>query len=468
MASLEVHVPGRPVFRVPLGTGEFVIGRGEGCSLQIVEPYVSGRHVSIHLKAVVRDLGSTNGTHVGGKRVTEYVLSHNESIQIGGPDGARLTLHADAGAPDSTVDFASAAPQAAELERLRAQQLEQNREIDQLRRRAEEAERKLTSAPPAARGDADTRAAALQGEVARLEQEVARLRSAQPIKTAPAGAPAPDTTFLARIGELQEKLRREQAARGEAESRLAVLSRSGFSGAQEAIHLVQERDKSIEQLNQALADARRRLDAVEGGQAASGSAELSARALLDSFSTTGEVGLEAAVIELMGRRPELFTDGGFVLGKMYRFSRDLEGVITRMAQHYRGGVADADVTMIPGVMGNLSRAVHALLLRGGDKPRKELDAYLEQLRAWSGICLTAYKNGAKQWCRETLQRISPDAIARTAKIPTWKRALALEGWEYWRCYRRQMEDVTPDIAEAQIDEFAAGAAVDLAKKKGIW
>ena len=99
------------------------------------------------------------------------------------------------------------------------------------------------------------------------------------------------------------------------------------------------------------------------------------------------------------KRADILSDLGFVFGTLYRFSRDLEGVITRMAQLYRGGVNTADETMIPGITANLSRSVHGLLLRGGEKPRKELQDYLESLRVWSGICLTAYKSGAKLWCR---------------------------------------------------------------------
>lgn len=432
---------------MPIGTEEVVVGRAEGCSLQIIEPYVSGRHCSLQLRAFVRDLGSRNGTHFAGKRVNEQVLAHQESIHVGGPDGARLTLDLAGESPDHTLTLDTAPAAQPDVER------------------GERAVPARSESAPMVEGS--------EREIARLREELKRVRAdleARERSPAAGGDTMTETQFLARLGEVQEKLNRESAARRDAEARLAALAAASAPGGQETQRLLAERDKTIRELNEAVADARRRAEApaASGSAASGGSAQEGAAGFLTALTRSGDVGLEEAVIEMMVQRRDMLSDGGFLLGKMYRFSRDLEGVITRMAQHYRGGVADADVTMIPGVRGNLSRSVHGLLLRGGDKARKELDDYLEQLRAWAGICLTAYKSGAAHWCRKLLLDIAPDAIQRAARVSPWKKALALDAWEYWRSYRKHMDDITPDLAEAQIDEYAANAAVDLAKKKGVW
>ena len=454
MAELEVQIAGRPVFRVPLGLDEFVVGRGSGCGLQIVEPYISNRHTSLALKLEVKDLGSTNGTLIHGERVQHGYVNPGEAIQVGGPEGAKLTLFLHRGQPDSTVSFDPTGASPKKIARLEGELAVRAQQIETFEQRVATLEAELAEARAA--NEENSRSTVAQAPVA------AESASDDGAHDDDRG----DTVHLARIGELQEKLRREQKARRDAEAKIQVLSKSGFSGAQEAVVLVQERDRTIQRLQQDLDALRKQLDA-SGGRGGGDTVTIAAQ-FIDTFSNTGGLGLEDALQEMMSQRAEILPDLGFVFGTLYRFSRDLEGVITRMAQLYRGGVSTADETMIPGITANLSRSVHGLLLRGGQKPREDLQAYLESLRVWSGICLTAYKSGAKLWCRQTIQRISPDTIQRAARVSPWKRALGLDGWEFWRTYRKQMEDITVDIAEAQIDDLAATQAVELAKKQGVY
>ena len=54
--------------------------------LALTDPTVSRIHAEVKIedqRAVVRDLGSTNGTRVNGHRVTELVLGEGDRIQIG-------------------------------------------------------------------------------------------------------------------------------------------------------------------------------------------------------------------------------------------------------------------------------------------------------------------------------------------------------------------------------------------------
>lgn len=63
------------------------IGRAEGNDLVLADPRVSRFHAEIERGPegyVLRDLGSTNGTLVGGRRVRERLLEDGDLISIGG------------------------------------------------------------------------------------------------------------------------------------------------------------------------------------------------------------------------------------------------------------------------------------------------------------------------------------------------------------------------------------------------
>jgi len=72
----------------PLVTGrELVIGRRDGCDVQIRDDGVSRKHAAILVRgegAVVRDLGSANGTWIDGKRADEGKLVDGSRVHIGG------------------------------------------------------------------------------------------------------------------------------------------------------------------------------------------------------------------------------------------------------------------------------------------------------------------------------------------------------------------------------------------------
>ncbi len=66
--------------------GESVLGRRRDCTLRIGTPDVSRRHCELTVagKLVkVRDLGSSNGTFVNGKRVAESPLRAGDKLSVG-------------------------------------------------------------------------------------------------------------------------------------------------------------------------------------------------------------------------------------------------------------------------------------------------------------------------------------------------------------------------------------------------
>lgn len=75
--------------RLPLGDGETVVGRDEGCGIRVDEPSVSRRHARFLVQdedVTVEDLNSTNGTLVNGRKAKAggVSLQGGDTIRIGG------------------------------------------------------------------------------------------------------------------------------------------------------------------------------------------------------------------------------------------------------------------------------------------------------------------------------------------------------------------------------------------------
>lgn len=62
------------------------IGRSDGNNFQLLEPSVSGRHCEVKWRGadlLVRDLLSTNGTFIAGKKITEGIVKSGETLMVG-------------------------------------------------------------------------------------------------------------------------------------------------------------------------------------------------------------------------------------------------------------------------------------------------------------------------------------------------------------------------------------------------
>ena len=65
------------------------IGRGDHCEVLIPLPQVSRAHAEVVVDgdtALVRDLGSSNGTFVNGRRIQQQPLRHGDVLTVGGCD----------------------------------------------------------------------------------------------------------------------------------------------------------------------------------------------------------------------------------------------------------------------------------------------------------------------------------------------------------------------------------------------
>jgi two-component system cell cycle response regulator len=65
---------------------EVIVGRDETCDVRIFSPSVSREHCAIEQDGgdlVLRDLGSTGGTYLGGKKVEKVRLEDGMEIGVG-------------------------------------------------------------------------------------------------------------------------------------------------------------------------------------------------------------------------------------------------------------------------------------------------------------------------------------------------------------------------------------------------
>src|SRR3954463_13759678 len=73
---------------VPLGDGVTSVGRQDDCQLRIKSSQVSRKHCELFEKKgilLVKDLGSSNGTFVNGKRIEgQRVLEPGDELTVGG------------------------------------------------------------------------------------------------------------------------------------------------------------------------------------------------------------------------------------------------------------------------------------------------------------------------------------------------------------------------------------------------
>jgi pSer/pThr/pTyr-binding forkhead associated (FHA) protein len=75
-------------------SGLMEVGRALECDISILEPSLSRKHAELEVRdgyLVLTDLGSANGTHVNGKKITEIRLSDKDVIQF---QSIRFTVNA--------------------------------------------------------------------------------------------------------------------------------------------------------------------------------------------------------------------------------------------------------------------------------------------------------------------------------------------------------------------------------------
>jgi hypothetical protein len=86
MAKIIIKFNNEVVDHIDLKQGDMKIGRKPGCDILIDNLAVSGEHANIFTvgeDSFVQDLGSTNGTFIGNKKISKHHLKNGDPIVIG-------------------------------------------------------------------------------------------------------------------------------------------------------------------------------------------------------------------------------------------------------------------------------------------------------------------------------------------------------------------------------------------------
>jgi len=86
MARLVILTKGKPGRAFDLGKERMTIGRAGDNAFQISDPAISTYHCEVILSGkdlVVKDLGSTNGTFIGGDKITSAILKPGQRLLLG-------------------------------------------------------------------------------------------------------------------------------------------------------------------------------------------------------------------------------------------------------------------------------------------------------------------------------------------------------------------------------------------------
>jgi pSer/pThr/pTyr-binding forkhead associated (FHA) protein len=73
--------------KLTMNAGTFTLGRSSSCHVSLVDPMVSGKHLTLALnqdnRVVVKDLHSSNGTFLNGSKVGESIVELDDEITVG-------------------------------------------------------------------------------------------------------------------------------------------------------------------------------------------------------------------------------------------------------------------------------------------------------------------------------------------------------------------------------------------------
>jgi DNA-binding winged helix-turn-helix (wHTH) protein len=96
--------------RLPLASGENIVGRDEAANVRLDDPMVSRRHARILVNgtsALVEDLGSKNGTFIDGQQITAGPMPLRNGVQVA--FGTVLVIYGESGNGMPTLTHAGPA-----------------------------------------------------------------------------------------------------------------------------------------------------------------------------------------------------------------------------------------------------------------------------------------------------------------------------------------------------------------------
>lgn len=117
MAKIIIKFNNEVVDHIDLKQGDMKIGRKPGCDILIDNLAISGEHANIFTvgeDSFVQDLGSTNGTFIGNKKISKHHLKNGDPIVIGKHTLVYLTDSTGSKQPDDFAKTVIISPSARE------------------------------------------------------------------------------------------------------------------------------------------------------------------------------------------------------------------------------------------------------------------------------------------------------------------------------------------------------------------
>lgn len=463
MIKLRLQPSGAAEQIVEVPGDSATIGRTQGCDVVINQPYLSKRHVRILHGTVAVDLGSSNGTFVKGERIREATLLEDGKLTLGNDD-LRIVIETEDSDPTAVPAHSriAAAPAPAEIarleldvERLRSRNVLLELDVERLTREraASPGNRALESQLEELRTEnmrltqraessaRDTENASLRGERDTAKAEVGRLRTElDAVQRAAAQARQLSDTVLRLRAEI-EKLRSPPAPSsspsstpGDNDSRVRILQRE------------------VERLQSALA-ARAPAPAV---------VPVPATPLLSSMpSGVGNL-LRTLVDDDIGARAPLLRGAPdeFLVLEQFRFLRQVERVVTRMAaefiQLYQAH------TVLPDTEGNFRGLASAVFVDPASlSARQELVKYVEELSKWLVVSLAAHRSAAARFAEQLKSDLSERALIGDKQIGGLTKLVGKSEAELWRRASAYLRELTPDTVDDRLEKLARDAAGEL-------
>ncbi|MCH8256506.1 MAG: FHA domain-containing protein [Proteobacteria bacterium] len=99
----------KPIDQVIIKGNTASIGRKSDCDISIKDPAVSGNHAQLKKTRdgyLIEDLGSTNGLHLAGQKISQKVLKNEDVVTIGEHQLRFLFSDADTGENQNTENAA--------------------------------------------------------------------------------------------------------------------------------------------------------------------------------------------------------------------------------------------------------------------------------------------------------------------------------------------------------------------------
>ncbi len=347
MLKFVVSLPGQPDREIVVAGDVATVGRVAPCDVVIDQPYVSKQHLRIFHGTVAVDLGSSNGTFVEGRRLTEAILLEGRTLAIS-LNGVKLRVDAAPAGEASTDE--------GDLENLRSRYVLLEAEIVELKR-------DLGKARDTA--DQEELIGRLKGENASLRKRLDTLKGELEEREVDDGGSVQAKLAMQRVGsvqELNEKLQEEvERLRAEREARAAATAPADAGarpdagvgsdgGGEEAAALRAEVERLREGLEREKAAARVHADQtelvrklrkeIEALRAASGAAapppDLE-RALAQSRDEVKE--LRARAAELEGKLAEAAPAPQNVSDLFFKLQAENTELRRRVAALDKGGAA---------------------------------------------------------------------------------------------------------------------------------